>query len=147
MEWSVETARHFANQGRLEEWLHSYLRAGNWVNSGLSNGLKQAQRWWIGPVLVPIEQMVRNCGPEPVMPFKVTVEDWEQKTHAMASSFDDPVNLPPVILQSIFGTLYLRDGNHRSEAARKKGWQSLWAIIWFDSEEDWKTNNVQHIHI
>jgi hypothetical protein len=38
------------------------------------------------------------------------------------------------------GRLSIRDGNHRYEAMRQLGWPVCWALIWYNTEEDY------HVH-
>ena len=140
MKWSTESAREYANQGRLEDWIHAYLSDGEWKNLGLSEGLKKAPRWWIGPIQIPIKDMERMCGPEEDIPYRQDKEFWDKKTSKLAEAFTDPDALPPVILESIDGKLKVCDGNHRCEGANKKGWGSISAVIWFNSEEAYKTS-------
>jgi hypothetical protein len=44
--------------------------------------------------------------------------------------------VPPLIAEYRAGTLSLRDGNHRHEAMRRKGWPACWVIVWYNSQAD-----------
>lgn len=140
MEWSTQIAQQYAEQGRTEEWVDSYLRAGKWANIGLADGLKKAPRWWIGPLLVPLDEMVQTCGPAAGMKYQETQKSWEHKTQVISQSLAEPSTLPPVILESKEGALYLRDGNHRHGVAQEKKWESMSALIWFNSEEEMQSS-------
>lgn len=136
MKWSTKTAQQYAEQGRIEEWVDAYLRAGKWANVGLADGLNKAPRWWIGPVSVPLDEMIQTCGPTAGMKYQETKRSWEHKTQVISQSLAEPSALPPVILESNEGALYLRDGNHRHGVAQEKDWKSMSALIWFNSEEE-----------
>lgn len=136
MNFNVHTAREYAEKNKIDEWVHLYLAAGEWANPGLSNGLKLKKRWWVGPLEIPLEQLVRKCGPEPEMEYLMPPESWERRTNHIAMTVTDPLLLPPAIAEYRDGKLVLADGNHRHEGVRRKGWSSLWAWIWFNSEED-----------
>ena len=134
MEFTVKSAAEYARKGKLEVWIHSYLAQREWANPGLSNGLKEQEYWWIGPVELPLDILVRKCGPEPEMEYIMPMEEWERRVTAIANSLSVPELLPPVIAQFVQGKLILCDGNHRHEGARRIGWQKLWALIFFDTE-------------
>jgi len=42
-----------------------------------------------------------------------------------------------LIIEYRAGLLSVRDGNHRLEAMRKKGWRTCWVLVWFNSREDY----------
>jgi len=140
MEYTVKSAREFASRDQIEVWVQSYLSAGPWANAGLAKGLKRARRWWVGPVKISLDRLVRKCGPEPEMKYRMPQEEWDRRTNHIATTATDPELLPPAIAQWIDGTLLLADGNHRHEGARRKGWPALWVFIWFDSEKDWQAS-------
>jgi len=136
MRFTVTTAIEYARSGQLETWIHAYITTGDWANFALSNGLRQQQRWWIGPVVVNVSDLVRVCGPEPSMKFLVEPEHWERRITELVHSITDPLTVPPLIVEYCSGTFSIRDGNHRHEAVRRKGWQTCWVIIWHNSEAD-----------
>ena len=142
MEWSVHTAHQFALDNRLTEWVDAYLRVDEWINLDFADGLQTQPRWWLGPVLFPLETLNRLCGPEDGMRYPADPGHWERKVKEFAGSADDPAALPPIITQIIDGKLCVGDGNHRVEAARRKGWEAIWGIIWFDSKTDWQEHKV-----
>lgn len=135
-EFTVKTAQMYAQANRLEEWIHTYLNSGYWANLGLSEGLRRQQRWWLGPLEVPLSDLVRACGPEMHMEYRVDPAQWETRITTFARGIHDPLNLPPLIVQYRQGVLSIRDGNHRYEALRRQGHSTCWVLIWYDYEED-----------
>ncbi len=141
MEFNLATAQGYAEQHKLEDWIHAYLGTGYWKNMGLSNGLKLQQRWWTAPVHMLLNELVRCCGPEDHMPYQVPVESWEERVNRIKDSVVDIADLPPLIIQYQAGLYSIRDGNHRYEAIQRKGWTHCWVVIWYDSEEEWQNSS------
>jgi hypothetical protein len=49
----------------------------------------------------------------------------------------EPEQLPPVIVEYRGpGLLRLCDGSHRHEAIRRRGVDTLWALVWCNTESD-----------
>ncbi|MFZ5824528.1 MAG: hypothetical protein ACOY94_09390, partial [Bacillota bacterium] len=75
-------------------------------NVPMSDGLRLQPRFWVGPVVIPLDRLARGWAP------------------------------PPLIAQFLPDfTLSLRDGNHRHEALRRAGRQGYWCVLWCDSAE------------
>ena len=140
--YNLHAAIAYAQQGRQAEWVQSYLDSGDWANPGMVEGLKLRPRWWRGPLELPLEALQRACGPEPEIEFFVEPEHWRWRTSSIAESLDDPADLPPLIAEYRQGVLSLRDGNHRHEAYRLKGWRSAWVLIWYNSEADFLAHQI-----
>jgi len=136
MSFSLSTAQAYARLGQIEDWVQSYLANGEWANLGLANGLRLQKRWWLGPLEVRLEQLVRACGPEPEIEYRVSSESWEKRVTTIQSSLTEIAALPPLIAEYRSGLLSLRDGNHRHEALKRKGWETCWVLIWFNQESD-----------
>jgi hypothetical protein len=142
MKYDVASAKKHAADGQIEAWVDAYLAEGDWANAGLSEGLKLQTRYWVGPIEMALDDLVRTCGPEPNMPFQVDAAGWELKVTLLAGSIQDPADLPPVIAEYLQGILYIRDGNHRHEALRRYRANRCWVLIWYNSEKDWREHIV-----
>lgn len=130
-----ENVIQLAAEGRLEEWVHDFLRSVG-DNLPLSDGLKLQQRYWIGPVMMPLELLQRCYGPEPSMEFVAEKEGWEQHLARMSAALERGWSPPPLIAQfRTDGVFSLRDGNHRHETLRRARVERYWSVIWCDSEE------------
>ena len=70
------------------------------------------------------------------MEYRVLPERWEQRITGLMRSITDLMTLPPLIVEYRSGSLSIRDGNHRHEAMRRKGWLKCWVVVWHNSEED-----------
>jgi hypothetical protein len=149
MIFSVATARQYAHEGRLDEWLHAYLNIPAWANPRLSQIIRHQRPLWVGPIEVGLSQLVRCCGPEEGMRFRKDVADWERDIAAILDGLHDPHDLPPLIVRPQIGGVFgLADGNHRHEAMRRKQWHTGWALIWCDRDEcfrgSWSTGESSH---
>jgi hypothetical protein len=141
--FDLPTALAFAAKGDIESWLHAYLANGPRANLPLSMGLRRQQRWWRGPLRVDLDRLARCCGPEPEMEFRVNQAGWEKYTTDLAVSFTDLAAIPPLLVEYRAGLLSIRDGNHRYEAMRRKGWTSCWVILWYNSQQEYEQDAVR----
>lgn len=137
-DFSTTAALSAAKAGQLEPWLYAYLQGGAWANPGLLEGLQKQPRWWLGPLEVTLDRLSRCCGPEPSMEYWVPAEAWDKKVTRLAAGLTDPTALPPLIVEYDNATLSIRDGNHRHEAMRRRGWRTGWVVIWHNSWEEWQ---------
>lgn len=140
LEFNLHTARNHAESGKVDIWIDAYLRAGEWVNLGLADGLHLAPRWWIGPVSVPLTMIQRVCGPEEDMEYPQPLDGWNERVGKIVDSFTSVEDMPPFIVQHHGDELFtVRDGNHRHEALKRLGLSQAWVFIWCDSEQDHKS--------
>src|SRR4029453_8462354 len=123
-----------AGAGQIDAWVNAFLSSGIGANTPMAVGLRKQQRWWIGPVLVPLASLARISGPDPEMQYRTSVEAWE--AHVAAIMAIEPEQLPPLILEYRGTSLGLCDGSHRHEAMRRRGAESVWALIWCNTESD-----------
>ena len=132
---TLRGAREAANAGRTDEWVHAFLSSGLGANPPMAVGLRKQQRWWIGPVQLPIVSLTRICGPEAEMEYLTSQESWDE--HVAAIMTVEPEQLPPIIVEFRWPyPLRLSDGSHRHEALRRRGAESIWALIWCNSEAE-----------
>ena len=146
MLFDTRTALEYAQQGRLEEWIHAYLNAGTWKNLGLSEGLKRQPRWWRGPLELPLSDLTRCVGVEEGLEYPVSQEYWEGRMASMIESIQSSgacsLDMPPLIASYDPGLdtpahLSVRDGNHRLGAYQRLNWPSAWVLIWYNSEGEY----------
>src|SRR6266478_9975118 len=134
---TIEEVKKHAENGRLEDWIDAFLHAeGN--NVPLADGLKKQKRYWIGPLQFPLKRLLRCCGPEEEMEYRVSLEDWNKKVGSLIAHIQSGGELPPFIVQYRQGIFSIRDGSHRYGAYEKLGRATYWTLIWCDSEEAFK---------
>lgn len=136
-DFNVATAKQYAQEGRLEEWVHACLNNEPGSNPGLSQGWSLQKRWWRGPLEVRLDHLQRCCGPEEGMEYRMELAAWQERTQRLSQSFTDLKNIPPLIVEYRAGLLSIRDGNHRYEAMSLKGWDTCWVLIWYNSAAEY----------
>jgi hypothetical protein len=132
-EFSVEAAREAAEHGELHAWVARFLASPGSDNAALAHQLVEPPRCWLGPVLLPVDQLHRLAGP-PDAPVLCPVDDdyWRDDVEEMAERIEDRWEPPPVIVSHRDGRLVLEDGNHRVEGLRRAGKDHAWAVIAFE---------------
>jgi hypothetical protein len=139
LEFDSLSAVKWAQEGKVEAWVHKYLLSGcgGKSNAEFSAGLKREKRWWNGPVELSLNDLSPVVGTEPGMEYVVDKGNWYAWTSNLANSFSNSSSLPPLIAEYRAGELSVRDGNTRYGAMRLLGWTKCWVIIWYNSESDY----------
>ena len=132
---TLSSAREFAAQGRIEEWVHAYL-CGEGHNKPFSDGLKLCVRYYTAPIALALSKLSRCCGPEENMPYRVHPEVFERKVRGIMDAAESGADLPPLIVNYGSGNFTLNDGNHRYEAYSRLGRRECEVIIWTTAEQD-----------
>lgn len=137
--FTVESARRAAQQGELATWVHDFLGSDGSDNAELGEMLTEDERWWAGPMLLPIGELNRLVGPpgDPVLCPIVDDDEWRDDIDEMAAAIaEDEWNPPPVVVTYRNGQLVLEDGNHRVEGLRRADEDEAWAVVGFETEVD-----------
>lgn len=126
-------AREWARQGKLAEWIQRFLRsdAGEHANPnpGFADGLLLEERFYIGPVRLPLSAL-RTVRVEEDLSDERERAEFMRKAEAIGEILDR-WDMPPFLVQyREDGGLYLTDGNHRFSALRRAGAQTGPAIVW-----------------
>lgn len=137
-EFTVTGARAAAERNELGDWVRRFLSSPGSDNAELGAQLTSEERWWIGPIELPIESLHRLAGPadDPVL---VAVDDdyWRDDVEDMAEKVaDDGWEPPPVVVMYRDDQLVLEDGNHRVEALRRGDADDAWAVVGFESSDE-----------
>jgi hypothetical protein len=135
--YSTESAREAAERDELAGWIHDFLASPGSDNAALADQLTAQERWWLGPVRLPHDQLHRLAGPPGAPVLEVFDEDdWRDDVEELADLVEeDGVEPPPVIVTLRGSQLVLEDGNHRVEALRRAGEDEVWAIVGFEDPE------------
>lgn len=131
--FTPETAREAAARDDLATWVADFLASPGSDNAPLAEILADPPRWWLGPVQLPLDQLVRLAGP-PDHPVLQPVEDheWRDDVQDLAERVDDGLEPAPVVVTYREDQLHLEDGNHRVEALRRAGATEAWGVVSFD---------------
>jgi hypothetical protein len=134
--FSLATARAAAERDELALWVGDFLASRGSDNAVLAAALATDRHWWLGPVSVPVDDLVRLAGPEDDALVPVEEQEWESDVEDMAESLEEGWEPPPLLVEHQDGRLLLQDGNHRYEALTRAGEPEAWVVIWFDSPEE-----------
>jgi hypothetical protein len=135
-ECKLSSAQAYANEGKLEEWIHTYLLSDG-HNKDFSDGLKLFDRYFIGPIKMPLSFFKRCCGPEENMKYRVNAEWFERHVSELEQVIKTVPDMPPLIVNYINGTFELNDGNHRFEAYSRLGIKEYHVIVWITEKQDY----------
>ena len=138
---SLSCAQEFSKQGKLEEWVHSYLLSDG-RNKDFSDGLKLFDRYFIGPLKMPLSLFTRCCGPEENMKWRINEEWFEKHVSDLMEVIKREKDMPPLIVHFLVenGKDYfeLNDGNHRLEAYRRLGIEEYYVIVWITEKYEYE---------
>ena len=140
-ECTLTCCQAFARAGRLEEWVHAYLLSDG-DNPPFSHGLKLFDRFFLGPVSMPLSLFRRCCGPEEGMKWRVHPVHFENKVQRMMETRRADTDMPPLIVHYLFSEtdgqpeFELNEGNDRFEAYKRLGLAETPVIIWITEKEE-----------
>lgn len=132
---TLSSATEYAAEGKTEEWIHLYLLSDG-HNREFSDGLKLFDRFFIGPVKIPLSLLSRCCGPEENMKYRVNAEWFEAHVQDLMKVVASQPDMPPLIVHYVDGAFELNDGNHRLEAYRRLNVDAYYVIVWIT--EQWE---------
>lgn len=117
------------------DWVQKFLN-GPGKHPVLAEGLELQPRWWMGPLMFPLNELERNAGPEENMAFACQPDEWEQRTLAMTESLERGWTPPPLIVEYFDNSFVIADGNCRYDALLSTDTQFYWIFIWTDNYQD-----------
>lgn len=135
-------ARLCAQNGKLEDWVHAYLLSDG-DNKSFSDGLRLFERFYLGPIEMPIDLFERISGPEENMRWRVDSDGFEQHVGRLQAAIKNNADLPPMIVHYYIpegktkGEFELNDGNHRWEACKRLGVKTADVIIWITEQHEY----------
>ncbi len=133
---TLTSAMDYARAGKIEEWVHTYLQSDG-RNKELSDGLKLFDRYFLGPLKMPLSLFERCCGPEADMKWVVAAEGFWRRVKALQDAISENSDIPPLIVHYVEGRFELDDGNHRLEAYSRAGVEECYAVVWMTEKEEY----------
>ena len=133
---SLSSAIGYAKNGKLEEWVHTYLLSDG-HNKDFSDGLKLFDRYFLGPFQMPLSLFQRCCGPEKEMKWRIPKDSFEQKVKMLEKVIVTEKDMPPLIVHYVDGEFELNDGNHRLEAYSRLGINAYYVIVWITEKDEY----------
>ncbi len=146
---ALSSAQEFAKQGKLEEWVHAYLLSdGN--NQPFSDGLKQFDRFFLGPIKMPLALFHRCCGPEEGMKWRVHPGWFEKHVAELMEAIRREPDMPPLIVHYLINEqgepeFELNDGNHRFEAYSRLGIKEYYVIVWITEKAEYERFMAEYV--
>lgn len=145
---SLSSAKEYANHNKLEEWIHTYLLSDG-HNKEFSDGLKLFDRFFLGPIKMPLNLFSRCCGPEDNMKYQINAEWFEKHVSELEEIIKTTKDMPPLIVHYVDNEFELNDGNHRFEAYSRLGIKEYFVIIWMTEQyeyDDFITKFAQYLN-
>lgn len=133
---TLSSANDYAQYGKLEEWVHTYLLSDG-HNKEFSDGLKLFDRYFLGPIKMPLALFSRCCGPEVNMKYRVNAEWFEDHVTKLENVIKIEKDMPPLIVHFVDGQFELNDGNHRFEAYSRLGIKESYVIVWITERHEY----------
>ncbi|MCH5183033.1 MAG: ParB N-terminal domain-containing protein [Oscillospiraceae bacterium] len=139
---ALSSAKEYARQGRLEEWVHLYLLSDG-HNREFSEGLKLYERRYLGPMRMPLSLFKRCCGPEETMRWQVDKAWFEKHVSELQEVIQRERDMPPLIVHYFIdaehtdGCFELNDGNHRLEAYTRLGIEEYEVVVWITEKSEY----------
>lgn len=135
--FTVDSARKAAARDELGAWVAEFLASPGSDNAPLAHTLTHPPRTWIGPVLLPLDQLHRLAGPPDHPVLRAVDEDyWRDDVADLAEKVEEGWEPPPMVVTFRDDQLVLEDGNHRAEGVRRAGEREAWAVVSFESTDE-----------
>lgn len=134
---TLSSAVSYARNNKLEEWVHTYLLSDG-RNKDFSDGLKLFDRYFLGPMKMPLSLFTRCCGPEENMKYRVDEAWFHKHVDRLVDVLKKKEDMPPLIVHYVDGEFELNDGNHRLEAYSRLGVTEYYVIIWITDKEEYE---------
>jgi hypothetical protein len=132
--FTLASAQRAADEERIEVWVGDFLSSRGSDNDVLAAALATRRHWWLGPLRLPIDRLVRLSGPEHDVVCPVEPVVFEDDVERMEESLEEGWEPPPLIVEYRDGELLVQDGTHRLEALARDGEQDAWALVYFADE-------------
>ena len=107
-------------------------------NKVFSDGLKLVDRYWIGPITMPLSEFPRCVGPEEGMRYPIPENYFEKHILKLMDIIQSNNDMPPLIVHFYDHKWELNDGNHRHEAYRRLGITDYPVIVWITEKEEYE---------
>jgi hypothetical protein len=130
--FDLASAREAAARDETALWVGDFLASRGSDNATLAAALALREHWWLGPLRVPLSDLIRLAGPEDDALVPVSEDEWEGDVGSMEESIEAGWEPPPLLAEYQDGRLLLQDGNHRFEALTREGAPDAWVLVYFD---------------
>lgn len=133
----IDSAREYDERGLLEEWIHTYLLFER-KNKAFSDGLYRKERYYIGPIMMPVNFFHRSSGPEEGMKWQVDEDVFEERTNRWMEKLRNVEKLPPLIISYFDNTFEINCNSPLHEALVRMKISAFPIIIWITQRKDYE---------
>ena len=133
----VSSAEEYAECGLLEEWVHTYLLFER-KNKEFSDGLYLEERYFIGPVEMPLSLFHRSSGPEEQMKWRVDATVFWDKVKEWTECISEGKATPPLIIGYADGVFEINCNSPLFEALTNMGREVYPVILWMTQRTDYE---------
>lgn len=133
----VSSAEEYAECGLLEEWVHTYLLFER-KNKEFSDGLYLEDRYFIGPVKMPLTLFHRSSGPEEHMKWRVDATVFWDRVRGWTERITEGETTPPLIIGYADEAFEINCNSPLFEALICMGQESYPVIIWMTQRTDYE---------
>lgn len=109
---TLTLAQEYSQKGQQKEWLQLFLR-NDGKNLAFADGLLKEQRYYIGPVKIPLEILHFDTGTPKYLTEPNDIEWFYQVVDRMMKAYQDNWDVPPLIVNYHEGRFEVNDGRHR----------------------------------
>ena len=134
--FDLTDAQRAAAAGETARWVGDFLASRGSDNAILAAALAQRRHWWLGPIELPVTDLVRLAGPEDDALVSIDEHEWEADVQSMEDSVEAGWQPPPLLAEFQAGRILLQDGNHRYEALRREGAPTAWVLVYFEDPDE-----------
>ncbi len=133
----INSAKEYNDCDLLEEWIHTYLIFVR-KNKEFSDGLLLEERYYLGPIAMPLDLLSRSSGPEEGMKWRVDEEVFEMRVSDWRKKVRNNQILPPVIVGYTDKTFEINCNSPLFEALVRENVTYYPVIVWCTKETDYK---------
>ena len=133
----IESAKEYDESGLLEEWIHTYLLFER-KNRAFSDGLYLEERYYIGPIMMPVHFFHRSSGPEEGMKWQVDECVFEERTRSWMNKLKNDEMLPPLIVSYYDNMFEINSNSTLYEALVRMNVKEFPVIIWITLRKDYE---------
>ncbi len=133
----INSAKEYNDNELLEEWIHTYLIFER-KNKAFSDGLYKEERFYLGPLAMPLSLFKRSSGPEDGMKWQVDGDVFEMRVSNWQDKIRKKQFLPPVIVGYADSEFEINCNSPLFEALIREKVTYYPVIIWSTKESDYK---------
>ena len=134
---NIHSAKEYHDNELLEEWIHTYLLFER-KNKEFSDGLYLEERFYLGPLAMPLQLFTRSSGPEEGMKWRVDAGYFERRVSDWQEQISNNQLLPPIIVSYMDGKLEINCNSPLFEALIREKVTYFPVIVWITKERDYQ---------